>query len=341
MSTLYSKRELRYFRLAKGVVDYSTAALRKVFKREWDCLYPTWQNDRRSGSRLLAEEQPSSRLYDPAYCSDYQHIKRHISCGDVEEWDVTTLVFALLYSHALSSIRVGYPYWRTIQNAIYEIKKVRNTVLSHASKAAISGSTFERNINILVHAVGDLLTSSDPLVEKLEALLTETEFVTDDLVKYKQWVKDDHDRLVSLEKGLKRLEDKMKLSASENETTELDDTRRLETPDNSKIISRMRRRISKLEQQFKTPVDQAPSRSKPEIFRRAKYIQLINESSSMSYNFRWKDLEKFLQGFDDDIDLSMFAGIQSAVSLSHQSKKSEASEVLHGLIPNVLMARNG
>ena len=58
----------------------------------------------------------------------------------------------------------------------------------------------------------------------------------------------------------------------------------------------------------------------------------------MSYNFRWKELDKFLLGFNGDVDMEMFAGIQSAVALSHQSKKDECLEVLNGLIPKALLA---
>ena len=96
--TVYSNRELRFFRLAK-CVDHSTAALRKVFPQKWNYLYPScpWQNNTTSGSKLLAEEGLSSRLYDPAYSADYQHIKDNLSRGNVEEWDVTALVFALRY----------------------------------------------------------------------------------------------------------------------------------------------------------------------------------------------------------------------------------------------------
>ena len=344
MSSVYSNRELRYFRLAKGVVDHSTAALRKVFEQEWNYLYPSslWQNNATSGSKLLAEERPSSRLYDPAYSADYQHIKDNLSRGNVEEWDVTALVFALKYSHALSRIRYGY-HWRRIENAMYQIKEVRNKLFSHACKAAISRSTFERNMDILVQAVGDLLSSSDPLADKLRKLRNETEFPTEDLLRYKHLVKDDHDNMLLLEHDLKRLEDKMAISAPHNETTEAADTRNAETSDNSKIISRIRRRMGKLEREVATTVDQVPSRSKPAIFHRARYIRLINRSFSMSCNFRWEELNKFFQEFSDDLDVDMkiFADIQSAVALNLQSKKQEALEVLNSLIPKAFVATHG
>ena len=160
-------------------------------------------------------------------------------------------------------------------------------------------------------------------------------------MRYKHLVKDDHNNLLLLEKDLKRLEDKMTISAPHNETTEAADTRNAETSDNSKIISRIRRRMGKLEREMATTVDQVPSRSKPAIFHSARYIRLINRSFSMSYNFRWVELESFFQQFSDDIDMKMFAGIQSAVALSHQSRKQEALDVLNELIPKVLLAKNG
>ena len=195
--------------MAKGVIDYSTCALRKVFKEEWNYLYPStpWQNDGTSVSQLLHEEKVqlrarNSRLYDPAFSSGYhQAVRDQLSYGDVEEWDVTALVFALCHSQALRGIRCG-SRWRLVNDAIHDIKEVRNTVLSHASKASISRRKFKRNFDIVVQAVENLLTSSDPLVEKLKKLRNETEFVTEDLERYKEMLQQDHDGLLVLEKHL-------------------------------------------------------------------------------------------------------------------------------------------
>jgi len=258
----------------------------------------------------------------------------------VEEWDVTTLVFALNYSDALSGVRFG-DRWTGIQNAIYKIKEVRNALFSHARKASTSPDTFKKNIEILLHAVEDLLTSSDPLFEKLQTLLNETEFPTDDLLRYKQCVREDQNSLLLLEKDVKRLEDKMKISTPTIVTAIADDTRSSETSANSKIISRIRRRMDNFEREIKIPVDLVPSRFKPEIFRNARYIRLINNSVSMYYNFRWENHERFVKEFSDDHDFKMFAGIQSAVALSYQSKKEEALEHLNALVPNVLLEKYG
>lgn len=350
MSTKYSDGELRFFRLAKGVVDYSTAALRKVFIQEWNSLYQTtpWRNNSTSGSQLLAAEKiplRKSRLYDPKYSRDYQHIKDNLSCGNVEEWDVTTLVFALKYSHALSQSLSGCRGIR-ILNAIHQIKEVRNTVIAHAGKLAISPSKFKRNIDILSQAVEVLVTNSDPLVEKLQMLPSETEFLTEDLVKYKQGLKDDRDSLLLLEDDLERLdtvlEENMKISTRKNDPydTEADITGSSEATGNSGIILRIRTRVAKLERQVSS-VDLVPSRSNPEIFHSRRYIKMMNISSFLGFNLRGADLEKFLQGFSSDVDISLFAGLQLAAALSHCSKKSEALEVVNGLIPKAMLANNG
>ena len=342
MCTVYSNAELRYFRLTKAVIDCSTCALRKVFKEKWNYLFPSlpWQNDGTSVSQLLDEEKvqaSSSRLYDPVFCNGYhQAVRDQLSYGDVEKWDVTALVFALCHSQALSGIRSGSG-WRLVNDAIQDIKEVRNTVLSHACKASISRRKFRRNFDIVVRAVEVLLTSSDPLVEKLKTLRTETEFVTADLERNKELLQQDHDSLLVLEKHLERLEYKVNISATKSETTEDN----LPNSENSKIIAKFCRRMERLEGKFSSPVDLAPARTKPAIFRSARYIRLINESSAMSYNFRWEELDRFLQNFNDDVDMQMFAGIQAALSLSHQSRKDESLEMLNVLIPKALTAKHG
>ena len=336
MSTVYSNAELRYFRLAKGVIDYSASALRKVFIEKWNFLYPStpWQNDGKSVSQLLekeGEQARSSRRNDPAFSKgDHQAVREKLSSGDVEAWDVTALVFALCHSQALRGIRCG-SRWSLVNDAIHAIKEVRNTVLSHASKPSISRRKFKRNVDIVVQAVEKLLTSSDPLVEELKKLLTETEFVTGDLERYKELLQQDRDGLLVLEEHLKRLENKVNTSVTKSETTDDD----LPNSENSKIIATMCRRMERLD------VHLAPARTKPAIFRSARYIRLINESSSMFYNFRWEEPDGFLRNFNDDVDMQMFAGIQAALSLSHQSKKDKSLEMLNGLIPKALTAKHG
>ena len=346
MSTFYSEGDLRFFRLAKGL-DHSTVALRKVFMQEWNSLYPStpWQNNSTSGLQLLAEERAESRLYDPAYRRDYQHIKDNLSCGNVEEWDVTTLVFALKYSDALTQSRSSRR-GRRILRAVHQLKEVRNSLIAHAWKSAISQSKFKRNIDILSQAVGVLVTNSDPLVEKLQTLKNETEFLTGDIVKYKQWLNDDFENLLLLEKDLERFEGKIKISDPKNGTSTLavEEAGGFESAGNSEIILRLRTRVAKLERVV-TSVDLTPSPSKPSIFHSERYIKMMNKANFLRFNFRWKDLVKFLQEFtcSSDVDIKLLAGILQATGHSHssRSKKKEEFQALTDLIPNIHMANNG
>ena len=338
MSTnVYSQEELRFFRLSKGVINYSTETLREVFKQEWNYLFPSapWRNDGTSGSQMLLEEQKpwhDSRLFDPTFSKDYQAIKDHLQRGNIEEWDVTTLVFALHHSCALNGVRDNSRHWRRVKNAIHEIKSIRNKVLAHACKASVDRHTFQSIFRILEQAVADLLTTSDPLVAKLQELRTETEFVTDEVVKYKKLLEDDRNNLLLLDSHLERLEKKTGVTIGSyekgNKRTNLSRSS-AEKSENSKIVSQSCRRVDRLEHKLTYVVDAKPSLFKPPIFHSSRYIRMINESSSMSYNFHWEGLDKFLQEFHDSIDMKMFADIQYTVALNHQSRKDESFKSLN------------
>jgi len=332
MSTreVFSKKELRFFRLNKCVVDHCSAALRKVFKREWNNLYPDfpWLDNRISGSQLVRQETSSSRLYHPSYRADYKGMKEKLKKGNADAWDLTALVFILKFSEALKPIRNG-SRWYKIKNAISKIQKVKNELISHFPKASLSQNTFERKVDILIQAVQDLLSPSDPLVAKLRTQRSESVFATDELLRYKQMIKDVHNNLLFLKKNLR---------ASATVGTRNPDTSR----DNGTLSSQMHLQIVRLEQGIidARSVDLFPSLSIPAIFESPRYIQLVNTSFSLSYNFQWKDLTTFFQEFDDDSDMQLFAGIQLAASLSHQSRKGEALDLLDSLLPKVLQAKH-
>ena len=118
----------------------------------------------------------------------------------------------------------------------------------------------------------------------------------------------------------------------------------IESASNSEIISVVRTRVAKLERVI-TSVDLTPSRSKPSIFHSERYIKMMNRAYFLKFNFRWKDLMKFLQEFTcgSNADMKLFAGILQANCHSHSSrwKKREEFQALTDLIPNIHMANNG
>ena len=250
MSTgkVYTDKELCFFRLAKCVVDYSSAALRKVFKREWNKLYPNsrWRGNRRSGLQLVRKEiRSSSRLYR----ADYKRIKDNLEGGNTDDWDVTALFFVLKFSKALQPIRDGIQRWKKINKAISQIKEVKNAQLSHSPKPSLSRHTFERNVDILIQAVKDLLSRSDPLVEKLQTLRNENDFTTDGQLRYGKMPKYDQDNLLRAEENFMKLEEKMQQQPS----TVKAELRGPETScDNGNIISRKRHRNSKLKREVES-----------------------------------------------------------------------------------------
>ncbi|KAK2549650.1 hypothetical protein P5673_029906 [Acropora cervicornis] len=255
-------------------------------------------------------------------------MKEKLKKGNADAWDVTALVFILKFSEALKPIRNG-SRWYKIKNAISKIQKVKNELISHFPKASLSQNTFERKVDILIQAVQDLLSPSDPLVAKLRTQRSESVFATDELLRYKQMIKDVHNNLLFLKKNLR---------ASATVGTRSPDTSR----DNGTLSSQMHLQIVRLEQGIidARSVDLFPSLSIPAIFESPRYIQLVNTSFSLSYNFQWKDLTTFFQEFDDDSDMQLFAGIQLAASLSHQSRKGEALDLLDSLLPKVLQAKH-
>ena len=325
MSVIYGSEDLNFFRLTKCVHDYSTAALRKVFIQEWNKIYASspWQNDTSSGSQLLAEEMPPhhSRLFDPVYCNDYRDVKNHLSNGNIETWDITTLVFALSYSHALGPTR-GTVYGKRISNAIHQIRRVRNAMSAHAARASISHATFKTSVMTLITAVQGLLSKSDPIVENLQQMLTEREFNTNELLNYKKWLKNERDHSRSLERVVKTLEEKIEERPGHKRKTPRDETRNL---------SSERHRRNDAKQLATTSIDQVPSKWKLKIFTRGRYIRLIDKSNSLSFNFCWEDLEKFLQGFSGNRDVEIFAQIQAACALNQRSRKEDSLKMLDGL----------
>ena len=135
---------------------------------------------------MLTEEERSPHSNE----NKYDDVKGYLGRGDVEKWDVTTLTFALLDSHALSEIRdSNSERWNRERDAIHKIRQSRNDV-SHFAKLSSNNSNFQKRVGKLVQAVKDLLpqshpSESHPLVDEMKGLQRETEFQTVDLVKCK------------------------------------------------------------------------------------------------------------------------------------------------------------
>ena len=131
---------------------------------------------------------------------------------------------------------------------------------------------------------------------------------------------------------MKRLEEKIEERPGHKRKTRQDETRKSHRFEHRKPHSSSERYgRNDAKQLATTSIDQVPSKWKLKLFTRGTYKRLINQSNLFSYNFRWEDLEKFLQGFSGDIELKIFAQIQAAGALSQRSRKEDSLKMLDGL----------
>ncbi len=98
-----------------------TEALREVFIREWNTLYPTtpWDDTRNSGRMLYNVERPRPRAKE--YLPKYYN-------GNTKDWDFTILIDAILYS-----ISIGTRLDTQVVDALNKLRLRRNKVFHSAS----------------------------------------------------------------------------------------------------------------------------------------------------------------------------------------------------------------
>ena len=140
-----SDEKENFVKIANIVLDIVPKYLRKCFIAQWDTNYPdqTWQTGQASGQFLLNELPANVK-------SDYRNKPYidNLSTGVEENWDITTLVFAFLYS-GLALV----PKCRGKSNRIHPlliseeidfIRGIRNSVCAHASTMSCPGPDFTK-----------------------------------------------------------------------------------------------------------------------------------------------------------------------------------------------------
>ena len=135
--------EQNFIKMARIFLDVAPRYLRKLFVDKWDEKHPNqkWQSDNVSGAILIDKLPPEikSNRRNKLYLDKME-------AGNEEDWDTTTLVFALLFSH-LNLIQVCRPRnkrklpLRTSEE-IDIIRETRNEFFAHASSMRCSSSTF-------------------------------------------------------------------------------------------------------------------------------------------------------------------------------------------------------
>ena len=137
-----SREEENFIKITKIVLEIFPKYLRSLFIEKWDQKYPNnkWQSDNVSGDFLFNEipnaaKKGSNRVY-----------ANKLQSGNENNWDTTTLVYAMLYSE-LELIPSCRPNGQRsvpllISEEIDIIRKIRNEFFAHASTMNCSFSTF-------------------------------------------------------------------------------------------------------------------------------------------------------------------------------------------------------
>jgi len=135
--------EQNFIKMARIFLDVAPRYLRKLFVDKWDEKHPNqkWQSDNVSGAILIDKLPPEikSNRRNKLYLDKME-------AGNEEDWDTTTLVFALLFSH-LNLIQVCRPrnkrkFPLRTSEEIDIIRETRNEFFAHASSMRCSSSTF-------------------------------------------------------------------------------------------------------------------------------------------------------------------------------------------------------
>ena len=137
-----SREEEYFIKITKIVLEIFPKYLRKLFIEKWDQKYPNnkWQSDSASGNFLF------NQIPNAAKNGRNGVYANNMKSGKENEWDTTTLVYAMLYSllNLIPSCRPNgqrsVPLY--ISEEIDIIRKIRNEFFAHASTMILPFGTF-------------------------------------------------------------------------------------------------------------------------------------------------------------------------------------------------------
>ena len=140
----YSPEQLNYFRLCYVAFDSAPAGLREIFKREWDFRYERtpngqWKDTPQNGRDFYNRESRASRWKNARYLAVIQN-------GDTAEWDLSCLLFAILYSYS-----IGTTLAPAVRKDVDDIRQVRNEI-AHITYAKMTDDEFHTSIDRVLNA---------------------------------------------------------------------------------------------------------------------------------------------------------------------------------------------
>ena len=178
----YTSEELNYFRICYITFKLIPEGLRQIFKQEWNFRYQStlgeWKDTPKNGLDLYSLESRKLRRL---------HVKELmiIQNGNTAEWDVSCLIFVLLYSHSL-----GVTLGPAIKKGVDDLRRLRNDV-SHLREASLNNVEFQN------YAAGVLaaFTSLGLSISDVEAVRNQIRFRTPELRSLERLVDDVTDKL--------------------------------------------------------------------------------------------------------------------------------------------------
>ena len=191
----FTEEQLNYYRICFVVTDIITEGLRLIFKQEWDNRFKTtlgeWKDEPGNGLDFKNGESPGNQRRNAKLLATMIN-------GDRAEWDCTMLFYAILYSDS-----IGHGLNPVVKSNIDDLRKFRNEDFAHMPKGHLTCLEFQiaiGNVHSAFHGLG-LSTS------KIQDLLNQKRFPTEELRKVLEKVDDLIQELQEKEKKLQEKEE--------------------------------------------------------------------------------------------------------------------------------------
>ena len=173
----YSKEQLNYFRMVHIVMTIFSAALRKIFKKEWLSWYgKKWRDRERDGRRFFLEESLVNRRRN-------RKALKTISKGDSSQFDNSILFYCILNSNS-----IGTELWyedRSMYEDVELLREMRNEVCHITPKDEVKDSDFIKFCDEAISCFRRLRLST----RNLKAIAREKNFDTGEVEELKAKLK--------------------------------------------------------------------------------------------------------------------------------------------------------
>ena len=175
-----SDEEENFIKITKLVLDIFPKYLRKCFIEQWNKKYPnqTWQSDNASGSFFFNSLPPKVKTSKMR-----KKENEKLKDGNEQEWDTTTVVYALLET-GLQLVQGSRPKDQRndplrISEQIEIIRDVRNFV-AHASSMSCSSTKFTEILTEIKDKATDIFdTNAVQEIEDIETSQIESQIAVE------------------------------------------------------------------------------------------------------------------------------------------------------------------